>query len=95
MHRKGQDSSCESTGSTLETKTRLREALRVYLRNLDLEYSVIPCGQEGKPGDDAKIEMMFTRKVLPLDPDQLAMPDRETNRRAGCRRPAGRTQPYI
>ncbi len=53
---------------------RLREALRVYLRNLDLEYSVIPCGQEGKPGEDAKIEMMFTRKVLPLVPEQLARP---------------------
>ena len=53
---------------------RLREALRVYLSNLGLEFSLIPCAQDGKPGDDTKIEMMFTRKVFPLTPDLLARP---------------------
>jgi patatin-like phospholipase len=53
---------------------RLREALRLYLRNLGLEFSVIPRSKDGKPGDDAKIEMMFTRKVLPLQTENLDHP---------------------
>jgi hypothetical protein len=53
---------------------RLREALRLYLGNLGLEFSVISSGTQDKPGEDAKIEVMFTRKVLPLQPDFLEHP---------------------
>jgi hypothetical protein len=55
-------------------KEIVREILRVYLRNLGLEYSVISSAQNGKEGDDVKIEKMFTRKVLPLQREQLSSP---------------------
>jgi hypothetical protein len=55
-------------------KEIVREVLRVYLRNLGLEYSVISSGQNGKEGDDVKIEKMFTRKVLPLQREELSTP---------------------
>ena len=52
----------------------VREVVRVYLRNLGLEYSVISSAQGDREGDDVKIEKMFTRKVLPLAREQLSNP---------------------
>lgn len=57
-----------------DRKEIAREVVRVYLRNLGLEYSVISSAQNGKEGDDTKIEKMFTRKVLPLQREQLSGP---------------------
>ncbi len=51
-----------------------REVVRVYLHNLGLEYSVISSAQNGREGDDSKLEKMFIRKVLPLQREQLAGP---------------------
>jgi hypothetical protein len=53
-------------------KDIIREVLRVYLRNLGLEYSLIPGTQNGKEAGPDKIERMFTRKVLPLQREQLS-----------------------
>lgn len=63
-------------------KAIVREIIRVYLRNLGLEHSVIPSEREDK-GEVSKIEKMFTRDVPPLTRDHLAqatlpyMPDQE------------------
>ena len=55
-------------------KEIVREVARVYLHNLGLEYSIISSAQNGREGDDSRIEKMFTRKVLPLQSEQLTGP---------------------
>jgi len=56
------------------TKAIFREILRTYLGTLNLEHSIIPSAQDGKPGEDTKIENMFTRTVTPLKSEQLIIP---------------------
>lgn len=55
-------------------KAILHEVLRTYLGTLDMEHSIIPSARDGKPGEDTKIENMFTRTVSPLKPEQLINP---------------------
>jgi hypothetical protein len=49
----------------------LREILRTYLQKFGLEYSIIPSARNGQPGEDHKIEDMFTRRVAPLQVQHL------------------------
>ena len=49
----------------------LKEILRTYLQNFGLEYSIIPSARDGRPGEDRKIEDMFTRMVAPLQVQHL------------------------
>jgi hypothetical protein len=52
----------------------LREILRTYLQNFRLEYAIIPSARDGQPGEDQKLEAMFTRLVSPLQEQHLSGP---------------------